>query len=428
MRSNFATILLLAGLCSSGLAADPSPPLAVENAIQAALRENPGLAAVRQRVEVATGRAIQARLWRNPELEFSSEEFPPSHGGFSGAQNLVGVVQTVPFPGKKSLDGRIGSKEVSAAEWEYVSREIELVRDVKTAFYRALAAEKKLAVSEELVTLAQSLADAARKRVAAGAAADQEQLRAEIELERTTVELTAAQRELAEARKNLATLMGRPRETLGAIQGELSDRLDATLLDQALEKILARNPDLRAGLANRERAELELRRAKLDPWPDLTVGVAGGREEGANETLMALRVSLPLPLFDRAQGRKREARALAEIARYDLTGTEQRLVQEFGVIEARLEAAGKQAQAYRVRILPKAEEALRLVRGGFEAGKFGFLDLVDTQRTAAEVRLAYYDKLLELNSAEADLEALLLKDLRSPLPKEAQKKNQRKDE
>ena len=46
------------------------------------------------------------------------------------------------------------------------------------------------------------------------------------------------------------------------------------------------------------------------------------------------------------------------------------------------------------------------MRTGFDAGKFGFLDLVDTQRTLTEARLAYWDKLLELNLALAELEAL----------------------
>ena len=62
---------------------------------------------------------------------------------------------------------------------------------------------------------------------------------------------------------------------------------------------------------------------------------------------------------------------------------------------------------YRERILPKANEALRLVQTGFEQGKFGFIDLLDTQRTTAEARLAYQQKLLELNVAQAEIEALL---------------------
>ncbi|MEI8040532.1 MAG: TolC family protein, partial [Verrucomicrobiota bacterium] len=167
---------------------------------------------------------------------------------------------------------------------------------------------------------------------------------------------------------------------------------------------MAQHPHLRTARTNRERAKLEYRRAKLDPFPDVTLGVAGGRDAAANETLMEFRVSLPLPIFDRGQGRKREARALADMARYDLTAIEQRLFKDFDAAEARLRAAGEQVETYRTRILPKAEEALKLVRGGFEAGKFGFLDLVDTQRTLAEVRLAYLDKLLELNLAHAELE------------------------
>ena len=410
MFTFFRIVLLALWLGATAASADE---LTVADAVRRALADNPELRAARQKVEAATGRATQARLWSNPELEFSVEDFPPSGSGFSSSQNMIGLSQTVPFPGKKGLDRRIGAKEVTAAEWDYLGKELTFVRDVRVAFYRALTAERKLAVSEQLLALAESLADAARKRVAAGATADQEQLRAEIEQERAAVELAAARRELTEAQRGLATLMGRAREPLGPLQGELADRVSPTVLDDARTEILTRNPGLRSAVANRERAELESRRAKLEPLPDVRLGVAGGRDEAVNETLMEFRISLPLPLFDRAQGRKKEMRALAEMARYDATATEQRLIQEMEVIGARLNAAGRQVEAYRERILPKGEEALRMVRDGFEAGKFGFLDLVDTQRTVAEARLAYYEKLLELNTAQSDMEVLLLKDLRT---------------
>jgi outer membrane protein TolC len=50
---------------------------------------------------------------------------------------------------------------------------------------------------------------------------------------------------------------------------------------------------------------------------------------------------------------------------------------------------------------------MKLVQTGFETGKFNFIDLIDTQRTTAEVRQAHYLKLLEMNVAHAELEALL---------------------
>ncbi len=394
------------------LAAGPVAALTVEEAVRVAVAKNPALAAARQQVVATGGRAEQARLWPNPELELAAEDVPTRGGGLSESVNWIGVAQTVPFPGKKALDARIGRREVTAAEHEYRFRERELVRDVKAAFWRALAAEKKLGVSRELLDLAESLVQVAAKRVEAGATGPQESLRAEIEAERARIELAAEERDRAVALQELATLLGQPNEQLPALQGELLSEVGTDRRavreepDTARPAVAPYHPSLAAAQAHRERAELEYRRAKLDPWPDVTLGVAGGRDMATKENLLEFRVSLPLPLFDRAQGRQRETRALAEAARQDTTATAQRLGREFAVANARLRAATEQVAAYRTRILPKTEAALKLVRGGFEAGKFGFLDLVDTQRTLAEARLAYCDKLLELNLALADLDAL----------------------
>ncbi|NQU12147.1 TolC family protein [bacterium] len=383
-----------------------SPPLTLTDAVALARTNHPTLAAARQRVEAAGGHAQQARLWPNPELELSVEDLPVNDGGLSRSQNMIGLAQTVPFPGKKRLDAQIGRQAVSVAEREYLAREREVVRAVTAAFCRTLAAQKKAGVAEELVALNRSLVDAARQRISAGATGDQERLRAEIEQERASVELSAAQRELTEARQALAQTMGRPHEPLGPLAGELRAQVPALDVDAASARMLAQHPTLRGTVAARERAELELRRAKLEPLPDVTLGVAGGHNNAERETVMEFRVSLPLPLFDRAQGRGRETRALAAAARYDVTATEQQLVSELNQVAARLHAASEQVNAYRSRILPRAEEALKLVQAGFAAGKFGFLDLLDTQRTAAATRLTYLDKLLELNLALADLEAL----------------------
>ena len=94
------------------------------------------------------------------------------------------------------------------------------------------------------------------------------------------------------------------------------------------------------------------------------------------------------------------------IADAELTAVQQRLLREWGAASERLQTAAEQAAKYGEQILPKANDALRLVQSGFEHGKFGFIDLLDTQRTTAEVRLAYQQKLLELNVAQADVEAL----------------------
>ena len=188
--------VLVAGCVA--LAAAPAPTqLDLPAAMTEAVANNPGLRAARARIEAATGRAVQARLWPNPSLELRADQVPVNNGGFSRSQNLAGIDQTVPFPGKKALDAQIGDAGVTATEWEYRSRELEVLREVKETFWRTLASQKKVAVTEQLAALAGSTARAVGKRVEAGAAADQEQLRAEVEHERVMVELTGARRQLA---------------------------------------------------------------------------------------------------------------------------------------------------------------------------------------------------------------------------------------
>jgi cobalt-zinc-cadmium efflux system outer membrane protein len=117
--------------------------------------------------------------------------------------------------------------------------------------------------------------------------------------------------------------------------------------------------------------------------------------------------SVPLPVLDTGKGKEREARANVSAAEAELDGVRQELQREWLNARRRYLTAADQVTIYRERILPKAAEALRLVQTGFEAGKFNFIDLVDTQRTTAEARLGYQQKLLELNISRAELEALL---------------------
>jgi len=409
----------VACLCRLGSAAQsaelpttqPSPTnvvLTLADALQLALANNPELRAGGARIDAASGRAGQAGLWSNPELELNAEDWPVSNGrGFSDAKQTIGVAQVLPFPGKKNLDHQIGVSGVRLTQAELSLRRLRLVRDVKAAFFQVLAAERLVAVEGELVTVAESSAFAARKRVAAGAAADQEQLRAEIPLEQARTELSGFQRELVTARQTLAMLLGRPDLSQATVSGTLAEAVSPGLLDQGPEQWLTNHPSVVTARTSRDRTQLELRRARLEPYPDVKVAAAGGRIGETGESIIQLGFSVPLPIIDSGKGKRQEVQANVSVADAELASVEQRLLRDWGTARERLRTAARQVANYRERIIPKANEALRLVQTGFEQGKFGFIDLLDTQRTTAEVRLAYQQKLLELNVAQAELESLV---------------------
>ena len=402
-------------------------PLTLERAIGLALESNPELHASGARVEAAAGRAYQARKWTNPELELSAEDWPVSNGrGFSDAKQTIGVVQVLPYPGKKSLDRQMGGAGVKLSEAELSLRRTEIVRDVKAGFCRVLASERMVEVSSQLVAVAESSAATARKRVDAGATPYQEQLRAEVQLEQARTELMGFQRESAAARQILATLLGRPDLKEAGLQGSLVETANPELLQELGADRLASHPSLGAAQANLARAQLAERRARLEPYPDVKMGVSGGRIGETDQSIIQLGFAVPLPILDTGKGKGQEARANVNAAEAELQGVQQQLLREWANALKRYRTAADQVGNYRERILPKAGEALRLVQTGFEEGKFEFIDLVDTQRTTAEVRLAYQQKLLELNVAQAELEALLLGDPVAPGPGKSNQLRNRK--
>jgi cobalt-zinc-cadmium efflux system outer membrane protein len=411
-----AGVGMFLGFAAQGLPASSTNALTLDEAICLALANNPSLRASGAQLDAAAARAFQARKWSNPELEVGVEEWPLETGrGFPDSKQTIGVAQTLPFPGKKSLDRRIGGEGVKFSEAEVALRRTELVRDVKAAFFNALAAGQRLIVAGELLQVAESSAATARKRVDAGAAAYQEQLRAEILLEEARVELSNDDRALGAARQTLVTLLGRPDFKDAPLAGALTETPEDDLLRSPATDILARHPSLRAAQANVESARLESRRARLEPYPDVKAGVAGGRLGDTDEFIIELRFSVPLPIFDTGKGKRREAEANLTRAEAELQAVQQQWQQEWANAQKRYRTAIEQAGNYRKRILPKANEALRLVQTGFEQGKFGFIDLLDTQRTTAEARLTYQQKLLELNIAQAELDALLQPQIHQPL-------------
>lgn len=402
-------------MAAAAPAADAVDSIRLSDAIAMALSNNPELRSGEAKIEAAAGRAYQAKVWSNPELTVGVEDWQVTGGrGLAGSKQTVGVAQTIPFPGRKKIDREIGVSGMRLSAAELSLRRRELVRDVKASFYQVIAAERLVEVAGELVAVAESSAAAARKRVAAGAAADEEQLRAEIPLEQSKTELAGYRRELVVARQTLFLLLGRPDLSETPVTGTLAETGDLALLDRRPDQWLAGHPSVVAGEVGRNRAELELRRARLDPYPDVRMDVSGGYVGDSGRPILELGISLPVPVIDRGRGKQQEAQANVRMAEADRAAIEQRLLRAWGAAGERFRTAAAQAANYRERILPKSNEALRMVQTGFEQGKFGFIDLLDTQRTAAEVRLAYQQKLLELNLARADIEALLGRDSAAP--------------
>jgi len=129
---------------------------------------------------------------------------------------------------------------------------------------------------------------------------------------------------------------------------------------------------------------------------------------GSGDDPLVLKFGMTLPF------RRKVYRTRAAAHAHTVTGLEaQRRTRarnlEAAVAEARFrfDDATRELSLYRDRLIPKAREALEVYLTSFQAGKTGYLDLIEAERDVLDFQLALDQAIAQRFAASAELEALL---------------------
>lgn len=394
-----------------GVAAEATPPncLTLQAAVERALHNNPELRAVAAQTEAVVAHARAAALWPPPALELAFEDGPAAGvRSLTDSKQTVGLTQAIPWPGKKGLDRETARVVRQAQQAELVARQRDIVREVKVAFFQALAAGEALRVARERVRLAEAAASNLQERVAAGDAWDTERLQAELTAARLRNETTVWQERRAQAWTTLKSLLGQPDLAESALCREVPDLLHQAkrLLDTVPDT--TRSPKVQAAEWERHQAELDWRRARLEMFPDPTVTVAAGRGAAPDrDAIVELRLSLPLPPWDGGQRRRQEARARMEAASAMASAARARQQRNLEAVRARLRSGAEQVARDHEENLPRARAMLQWIEIAVAEGRLGTAELLSARQMLAEWELASWERWLELAQAVAEYEALI---------------------
>jgi len=128
--------------------------------------------------------------------------------------------------------------------------------------------------------------------------------------------------------------------------------------------------------------------------------------------------SVPLPLWNRNQGRIAEAEANVAKVADERTAAETRAYADLNEAYQTLARAAEEVRILRESVLPGAKSALGQIREGYSAGRFGQLDVLDAQRSYNETRTQYVKALADYHKAQAQIDALTAVPVELPSPTE----------
>ncbi len=377
----------------------------LEQAVAMALRLSPMITAHEYGVSAAQARLDQAGLYPNPEFNLEVENF----GGrgdlesFDISETTFGLDQPILLGGKIRSRKRVASSEYALAANDLDAARLDVVATTTIAFNNVLLHQEKVRLTDELLVLTQSFAETVRARVEAGKVSPVDEIRARAAVASARVEVAKATRQLAAARVRLAATWGSTDSDFDQAVGEIPT--PTTLpAHSTLMAMLSGTPEVVRLEEETQLGESIVILEESRGVPDLRLFAGPRKFNELGEWAWVGGVSIPLPVFDRNQGARRAAEFDLERTRSEVEA--QRIALE-STLSQRLEilrAVGGEVRSYEKEIVPASTEAFEAISIGFREGKFGFLEVLDAQRTLSEARLLYLYSLGRYATAYTRLE------------------------
>ena len=388
---------------------DPLAGLGVlqrDDLVRAVLERNPGLESARQAWRAAAARPAQAGALDDPMLTYGLAPLSLGSGEAGFGQELR-VEQPIPGYGRRALRRSEAEAEAEAVFSDYRSALLELAATAALLYEDYRLVHRALAINREHLGLLRDFQEAAAARYAAGLAAQQDPIQAEVEgveLLQREVELDAG-RQALEARLN--ALLHRPPGLPLPPPAPLPAAAlppDVPAPEALEEAAIAARPEVAGRLAElrARQAAIDLARRGRRPGFGL-MGSYNSMWMDAEHRLM-VGVSVNLPVW---RGRLAAAEAEAEARLAQAESERRRLEQEIRAdVRARLAGvaeARRRIELFDQRLLPAVRDSIQAARVAFETGQASFLNVIEAERGLRRAELGYEQALADLRRREVEL-------------------------
>lgn len=445
-RLKIITCFRLAAICAGTLALalpsparaqaifDPAQPivpaevlsggyLVLDDAVEIALSNNPGLQEIAARVRAAEAVPPQAGSLPDPMLTFSAMNLPTDTFDLDQepmTQMRIGLSQSFPFPGKLGLKKEAAEFDAAALAHSYEGARQILIRDIKKEWWSAFYIGRALEIVKKNLELLRGFVDIAGQKYAVGEGLQTDVVLAQLELSKLLdleIRLNAAAETSA---AKLRAFMGlgptipiRLPETVPVDFEAMADT--AALLSEAEQY----SPVLAMEKTRIDAAGSRKRLAEKDFYPDFNISAGYGFRSGfdpirnadrADFASIGIGVSIPLYSGTKQSRALQQRREEVQERTLGLARARLSLQEQISVALARYNQTTEQVRLFATGIIPQARQTVEAMRAAYLVGKVDFLNLVSAQITLYNYETRYWQVVAEANQARADIMAAIGKE------------------
>ena len=393
-------------------------PASLEDLLKEAIDHNPRVQAAYQQWQAAEHKVAIVKSLPDPMASYGY--FGESVETRVGPQKQkFGLSQKVPFPGKLGLQAKAQTKRAEMMKEKYEAAKQDIIKNVKFVYYDLFWVDKAVQITKEEKAILENLEQVARKKYEIDLAAQQDALKAQVELTKLTnkLYLLGQNRESLAAKMN--SLLNRDKDTPIGTVSDVDPALFNTPLEDLLKTAKASRQELKASRLAVEKAKYETSLARMDSLPDFTVGMdyidtgsgTTTRSDDGKDAWMAM-VSVNLPFwFNKKVSEVKEKKAELAAANSSAVDMENEVVYEVKDLYFKIMTYQDTISLYKNALIPQSDQAFDAARLGYESGKVDFLNWLDAERNTLQTRLAYYQSITDYLKSVAYLQRVVGHDL-----------------
>jgi outer membrane protein TolC len=394
-----------------GGSAEGAPPPNLAKLVQEATERNPEVLAARRAVEAKRARIPQVGAWPDPtvSLSYGGNALPPFTvmRGDPSSNRQVMAEQMIPYPGKTRLRTEIASRQADAEELAYEAAARRVAAEVKQAYFDLYCIDHSLATMQKDREALEGFEKVTEIRYSVGKAAQQDVLRAQLDLTRLSQRVTILDQQRRTLEAQLNSLRNVPIDSPMGVPTAVRASVLVYTQEQLQDAAQANYPVLKQRGTTVDQYRLSVDLARKEVRPDFSVGYTYMQRDGLPD-MYGITLSTSLPLF---RHRKQDL-AVTEAAA-NLESARQLQANELTVLRYQVQQSFLEVQAteqllklYSQGIAPQSSLTLESSITSYETGGVDFLNVLSNLQAVIDSELDYHLQVTNHEKALARLEEL----------------------
>lgn len=410
-------LICFAAFAFAGVASIHAQSARLDSLVNKAIRVSPKLKMLHAKRNVALNKIPQVSNLPNPMLMLGLMNMPTNSFSFDQepmTQKVIGLQQSIPFPGKLSAMGNAAAVDTLIIDKEIRDAENEIRKNVSEKYYSLSFFRKAIAYARESKSLLEKISEVVSTKYSVSSASQQNLVKVQLEITNVSDKIEDLKSKEGSMLSGLNALLLQSAAT--PVYTETFDTVKT--IDVTVSRLdslaMANRPFLQGIKLAQEKGKLKQVVAEKGYLPNFTLGVQYGQRgtlaktgmEQADFLSFSLGVSLPINYGGKISSKVQEATSIQELYSQQYYTAFQSLNGMFGTAVTDMNSLKDRINLFESGLLPQAHQNLSSALSSYQVNKVDFINVIDAQNQLYRIETNLYKLKIDYLKKIAELEFL----------------------